>query len=347
MTQIRRLARRSATSTSAPSAVSLALAAGLAALLLHGAPAAAASSADDFRPLLKERKFEAAEALARERIAKDAKDDVALWYLARMIGGDPKKREELLPRIEKCTADLPQSAKCHHAAGMLYGSAALSSGLMNGIKYASKIKESFLRAVELDPSSFDARNDLNQFYLQAPGIAGGSVRKAIDNAAAHEKINAFEGRLLRAQIHVYEKEFDKAEAILGALKPTAGSEGSAEALSQAWSGLGFAMISDKKAAAAQSLFERRLAADMDNAVLHFGLGRAYLENNAVDSAIASLERALKLDAKLNAHYRLGIAYQTKGDKPRAIAAFQQFLTYATSGKAAEDARARLESLKKI
>ena len=204
MPQIRRLADRSSTSTATLSAVPLAFAACFTLLLLHGAPAVAASSADDFRPLLKERKFEAAEALARERITKDAKDDVALWYLARMVGGDAKKREELLPRIEKCTADLPQSARCHHAAGMLYGAAALSSGLMNGIKYASRIKESFLRAVELDPTSFDARNDLNQFYLQAPGLAGGSVRKAIDNAAAHEKINAFEGRLLKTQIPVYE-----------------------------------------------------------------------------------------------------------------------------------------------
>ncbi len=348
MTQILRLAAPQHCRRSPAAANSLALLLGaLAALGLYATPAAAISNDSDFRPLLKERKLEAAEALARERMAKDPKDDVAIWYLTRMVSGDAKKREELLPKVEKCIADLPNSAKCHHAAGMLYGAAAMSSGLVNGVKYASRIKDSFARAVELEPTSFEARNDLNQFYLQAPGIAGGSVRKAIDNAAAHEKLNAFEGRLLRAQVHVYEKEFDKAEAILGSLKPPAGNETSADALTQAWASLGFAMIGDKQARAAQGLFERRLAADMDNAILHFGLGRAYLENNAVDNAIASMERALKLDAKLSAHYRLGIAYQTKGDKPRAIAAFQQFLSYATNGKAAEDARARLEALKKV
>ena len=94
------------------------------------------------------------------------------------------------------------------------------------------------------------------------------------------------------------------------------------------------------------MFERLLAADMNNAVLHFGLGRAHLENNAIDAAIASLERALKIDSKMNAHYRLGIAYQTKGDRPKALAAFQQFLTYATSGKSADDARQRIDALKK-
>jgi tetratricopeptide (TPR) repeat protein len=131
------------------------------------------------------------------------------------------------------------------------------------------------------------------------------------------------------------------------LKAPAGNDGAAEALSQAWVGLGFAMINDKQATAAKHLFERRLATDSDNAFLHFGLGRAHLENNAIDSAIASMERALKLDGKLTAHYRLGIAYQARGDKSKAIAAFQQFLTYATSGKAADDARARLDALKKV
>ncbi len=317
----------------------------LAALLPH--PAAAASSDADFRVLPQDRKFEAAEALARERFSKDPKDDVALWYWARLAAGDAKKREELIPKVEQCVADLPQSAKCHHALGTLYGAVALSSGIMNGIKYAARIKDNFVKAVGLDPRSFEARNDLNQFYLQAPGIAGGSVRKAIENAAAHEKLDAFEGKLLRSQVHVYEKEFDKAETLLASLQAPANSDSAAAALSQSWASLGFAMLNDKQVRLAQGLFERRLAVDMDNAMFHFGLGRVHLENNAFDSAIASLERALKIDAKLTAHYRLGIAYQGKGDKARAIAAFQQFLTYATTGKAAEDARARLDALKKI
>ncbi len=314
--------------------------------LLPGAAAAASSDAD-FRALTKDRKFEAAETLARERFSKDPKDDVALWYWARLAAGNASKREELIPKAEQCVVDLPQSAKCHHALGTLYGAAALSSGIMNSMKYASRIKDSFAKAVELDPRSFEARNDLNQFYLQAPGIVGGSVRKAIENAAALEKLNAFEGRILRSQIHVYEKEFDKAEALLSSLQAPSNDDGAAVTLSQSWASLGFAMLNDKQVKQAQALFERRLAADMDNAMFHFGLGRAFLESNAFDNAIASIERALKIDAKLTAHYRLGMAYQAKGDKPKAIAAFQQFLTYATSGKAAEDARARLGELKKV
>ena len=307
--------------------------------------ARAQSTDAEFAPLLKERKIAEVEKLANEHIALNANDDVAIWYLANVVASDAVKRELVIAKAEACTKALPNSAKCHQALGRLYGAAAMSSGMVAGIKYASRIKDEFARAVELAPMNFDARRDLNQFYLQAPGLAGGSVRKALANCEEHAKLNPAQGKLLRAEVHIYEKEFDNAEAILATLKQTR-DEVVARTLPQAWASLGFAMIGDKQAGKAQSLFERLIAFDMESAMLHFGLGRAQLENNAVDAAIASMERALKLDGKLNAHYRLGIAYQTKGDKPKAIAALQQFLTYATNGKAADDAKQRIENLKK-
>jgi tetratricopeptide (TPR) repeat protein len=265
--------------------------------------------------------------------------------LANVSANETTKRDAAIAKAEACIKARPDSAKCHHALGRLYGAAALSSGLVNGLKYVSRIKEEFTKAVELDPRNFDSRRELNQFYLHAPGIAGGSVRRAIENSEAHAKISAAQGQLLRAEVHIYEKEFDKADSLLSTIRP-AGDEVTARVLPQTWSGLGFAMINDKQAAKAQTLFERLLTTDANNALMHLGLGRAQLENQAVDAAIASLERALKIDSKLNAHYRLGIAYQTKGDKPKAIAAFQQFLSYSTTGKPAEDAKQRIETMKK-
>jgi hypothetical protein len=110
---------------------------------LTSSAAFAQSSDADFRSLLKERKPAEAEALARERINRQPQDDMALWYLARITAGDAKKRDELIPKVEQCIKAMPQSAKCQNALGTLYGAAALSSGLVNGIKYASRIKESF------------------------------------------------------------------------------------------------------------------------------------------------------------------------------------------------------------
>ena len=311
---------------------------------LLAVPAFATSTDAEFIGLAKARKLADVEALAREKLARNAKDDVALWYLARFAGGDAKKREELIPRAEQCIKELPQSARCHHILGSLYGAAAMSAGIAAGLKYAGNIKDMFQKAVELDPKHFDMRRDLNQFYLQAPGIVGGSVRKAIQNSTDFAKVDPARAQLLRAEVHIYEKEFDKAEAILANIKP--GADGDlADSLSGATSSLGFAMVNANEAAKAQKLFERQIAADASNASAHFGLGRALLEQKQIDASIASMERALQIEPKLTAHYRLGIAYQTKGDKPKAAAMYKQFLAYSAQGRAADDARKRLDELK--
>ena len=306
--------------------------------------ALAQSSDADFLALMKDRKHAEVEVLAIARINKHPADEIAVWYLANVSTNDKTKRDAAIVKADACIEAQPKSAKCHHAAGRLFGAAAMSSGPLDMMKYASRIKDEFVLAAELDASSFDARRDLNQFYLQAPGIAGGSVRKAINNAEDFGKLNPTLGKILRAEVHSYEKEFDKAEAVLAAIKP-GGDEATVTALTQAWFSLGIGLINDKQVPRAQQLFERLIATDGSNATLHFALGRAQLEANAVDAAIVSMERALKLDSKLTAHYRLGMAYQQKGDKAKAIAAFQQFLAYSSGGKAADEARKRLTELK--
>ena len=90
---------------------------------------------------------------------------------------------------------------------------------------------------------------------------------------------------------------------------------------------------------------RQIAVAPSSAAAHFGLGRALLAQKAFDPAIVSMERALQIDPTLNGHYRLGIAYQSKGDKAKAKVAFEQFLAYSSQGRAADDARKRLDELK--
>ncbi len=106
------------------------------------------------------------------------------------------------------------------------------------------------------------------------------------------------------------------------------------------------MINNNEAAKAQKLFEQLIAAAPTNATVHFGLGRALLEQNNFNGAIAAIERALQIEPKLTGHYRLALAYQGKGDDAKAIAAYQQFLSYQSAGKAADDAKKRLTDLQR-
>ncbi|TAG50331.1 MAG: hypothetical protein EAZ30_01160 [Betaproteobacteria bacterium] len=54
----------------------------------------------------------------------------------------------------------------------------MEAGLVKAMSSVGRIKNYFVRAHELDPKSFEARRDLMQFFLQAPGIGGGSESKA-------------------------------------------------------------------------------------------------------------------------------------------------------------------------
>ncbi len=246
---------------------------------------------------------------------------------------------------EQCVKTNPQSARCHDALGIVYGAAALSGGLTSIFKYAGRVKEEFQRAVELDPMYFDARENLGQFYLQAPGIAGGSVRKARDNAEDMAKLDANRAALLRAEIQMYEKEWDQTEATLTGIKP--GSDTVvADALMQLWLSLAFRLNADGDTDRAQKQFERIIAAESNNVMAHQGLGIVFLGRNEADAAIASFNRALAINSKARVHYRLGQAYMVKGDKPKALDAFQRFIAYQATGNAADDARKMIEQLKR-
>lgn len=297
---------------------------------------------------LKARDTQAVDKLARERLAKDPQDEAAYNFLAAAaLSSDQPMRDAAIPVTEACIQKLPKSAICHHRLGQLYGVTAMSGGMMTILKYAPRIKDHFLRAVELDPANFDARRDLIQYYLQAPGIAGGSVASARENAESHAKVNPLQGKLLSMDVHLYKKEFDQAQQILETLPPPADDR--MRATYRAYeSGLGFALINGGEFAKAQKVFEKQIATHADYAQAHFGLGRALLESNQVDAAITALEKTVQLDPALGAQYRLGIAYQTKGDKARAIANLQKFLDAKPprTGKAADDARQRLDALKK-
>jgi len=72
----------------------------------------------------------------------------------------------------------PHKAVYHLWLGRIYGEKADRAGFLSAAGLAKKVRTSFERAVELDPQSWEARADLAEFYLEAPGIVGGGRDKA-------------------------------------------------------------------------------------------------------------------------------------------------------------------------
>jgi Flp pilus assembly protein TadD len=79
------------------------------------------------------------------------------------------------------------------------------------MSYASKARQNFEKAVELDPDNSEAVNDLFEFYLEAPGFIGGGMDKALKVADRIAEMNAAEGNYARARIEEKRKDYHRAE----------------------------------------------------------------------------------------------------------------------------------------
>ena len=94
--------------------------------------------------------------------------------------------------------------------GRIYGEKADRAGFFTAAGLAKKVRNSFERAVELDPASSAARTDLGEFDAEAPGIVGGGKDKARAQAAALMSIDPERAHWLLARIA--EKSNDPAGA---------------------------------------------------------------------------------------------------------------------------------------
>ena len=83
----------------------------------------------------------------------------------------------------------PEKSLYHLWLGRIYGEKADRVSFLSAAGMAKKVRIEFERAVELDPRSWEARTDLAEFYLEAPGIVGGGKDKARQQADALLALN--------------------------------------------------------------------------------------------------------------------------------------------------------------
>jgi tetratricopeptide (TPR) repeat protein len=94
-----------------------------------------------------------------------------------------------IPACEKAASLAPDNSLYHLWLGRIYGEKADHAGFLSAAGLAKKVHVEFERAVELAPDSWEARTDLAEFYLEAPGIVGGGKDKARAQAALIAPLN--------------------------------------------------------------------------------------------------------------------------------------------------------------
>lgn len=113
--------------------------------------------------------------------------------------------------LQKAAKLDPSNSTIQTWLGRAWGRRAEAAFPLKAAGYAGKARQAFVKAVELDPQSVDALNDLFTFYLQAPGVVGGGVEKANSLLPQFQKYDPVGYHLAKARIDQKNKNLDDAE----------------------------------------------------------------------------------------------------------------------------------------
>ncbi|RHW77901.1 lipopolysaccharide assembly protein LapB [Colwellia sp. RSH04] len=133
------------------------------------------------------------------------------FYLARIALSTGKLEDaltlfEAITLLEKSTISQDQY---YYWLGITNAKLASNASWFKAAGYAIDAKAHFEKAVQLAPQNIRARRGLFRYYLNAPGIAGGSIKKAKKQIAALKEVSHVYADLLALELAQYEK--DKAQ----------------------------------------------------------------------------------------------------------------------------------------
>lgn len=157
-----------------------------------------------------------------ERRLEAAPDDPNALFLSSQIRNAFGDRTAPGPLAEKAVKLAPGVARYHRQVAEVQGVMAQHAGMFQQLLLAHRFRKEIDTAIALDPRDVQARRDLLEYYLLAPGIAGGDPARADETAAAIAGLDAAEGLLAKARIAEFHKDQTLAHELLrkaAALRP--------------------------------------------------------------------------------------------------------------------------------
>jgi Flp pilus assembly protein TadD len=157
-------------------------------------------------------------------LAEDPAPDADAYLLTGknyFMSGDYRKAIEF---FERALAISPASSEYELWLGRAWGRRAETGSWLMATSHASRARQCFEKAVALDPHNREAKNDLFDFYLNAPGFLGGGMEKAEAAAKSIAGERPPEYEFEEAQIADRKKDYAAAEAHLRRAMELATSE---------------------------------------------------------------------------------------------------------------------------
>lgn len=311
------------------------------AVLLLSACAACAASADvSADQLLAEGRVDDVIASLKNRVNSDVTDAHSYNLLCRAYYslGD---WDPAISDCQKAVTLTPSSSQYHLWLGRVYGRKASQSGFLSAAGLAKKARDEFETAVRVDPNNVDARADLADFYINAPGVLGGGKDKAEAQAREMASLDPSQADLVRAKIA--EKKNDASAAELeyhAAIQASDGNAGPWLSLAQFYARM-------KRFDQMQDAIQHAASARNGGFALMPAAEVLVRTKSDLTEAVQLLERYLdggtvEAYPAFRAHYLLGTLLEKQGDTQSAEQQYRAALALAQNFSPAEHALKRLD-----
>jgi len=247
------------------------------------------------------------------------------YYLGR-IQQSRGEYMEAADYFEKAVELDQQQSRYYQGLGEAYGSAAQNVSFLKQMRLAGKIRSAFERSVELDGDNIEARSSLITYYVNAPGIAGGSEEKALQQAREISKRNTYRGHLAMAAVYQSQGDDEATEReYLAAIEESPDEMGT-------YMALGIFMTGKERYDEAMQVYETALKTNPGHMGITYQLGRtASISGAYPERGEAAFIRYLEYTPLPDepgldwANYRLGLIYQNQGMTEQAKHHYEQAL----------------------
>jgi hypothetical protein len=154
-----------------------------------------------------------ARAIVEDRL-RVSPGDAQTCFLLSQIRAAFGDRAAPMQLAERAVALDSRMAKYHRQVAEVVGITAQHSSALRQLLLARRFRKEIDTALSLDSRDVQAERDLVEFYLLAPGIAGGDRAKAQATAERIGAIDPAEGFLAQARVAGFEKRTTDEEALL-------------------------------------------------------------------------------------------------------------------------------------
>lgn len=286
-------------------------------IAIAATPVRAAAGQDAGRAAFESGDYAAAARLFEAAIAADENDPVGHYYLGRIALVDDEA-DLAIDHLKRAVALAEDSSTYRSWLGRAYIAKLQTVSFFEKGVISGRALEQLEKAVELDPANIEARISLGGYYASAPSIAGGSRKKALEQAQEVIKYDPVQGNAMMASVHMKKGEFDQAieklEFCIDARPDNVDYRYQ----------LGMIHQQEKRYDEAFAAFEAALDIDPGNRAVLYQVGRtAAFSGQNTARGIECLEKYLTLELApgypdyAGAHWRLGMIYEHRSDPERA------------------------------